>query len=147
MIVGPQLLLLVFFCVVVYNLDGQAGSGIVPPSQTNLDRNFIDVPPTVAVRCPDKPPVEGEPIVFHADSTKLPRASFKWKVSQGRIINGQGTRTIRIDTNGVGGKKLRASVEMNDGNNHVVTSYCEIDVKPRNSQQIGKVGFYPAEGW
>jgi hypothetical protein len=42
--------------------------------------------------------------------------------------------TVTVDTNGVGGKKLRVSVEMNDGNNHFMTAYCEVDVRLRNSQ-------------
>jgi hypothetical protein len=154
MIVKPQCIFLVFSFAVGCAVSGQFGSskglGSLSTSRTNSGRSvsegplpidsrlngsaLIDVPPTVVVRCPDKSPVEGDRTIFYADSTKLPRASYRWKVSQGRITKGQGTKTITVDTNGAGGKKLRASVEMNDGNNHLMMTSCEIDVKLRNSQ-------------
>ena len=129
MIKKPHCILIVFSLVVggvsgqIVSSKGSVGAG-----------SLIDVPPTVVIRCPDRPPLEGEPITFYADSAKLPRASYKWKVSLGRIIKGQGSRTVTVDTNGAGGKKLKASVEMNDGHNHLTMTYCEIDVKLRNAE-------------
>jgi hypothetical protein len=94
---SPQYVLLVFSLVVGCTLDGQVASSResnkLAESQMNsittypvVDRSdFIDVPPGVRVRCPEQSPMEGEPTIFYADSTKLPRASYKWEVNQGKI--------------------------------------------------------------
>ena len=142
MIARPQCILLVFFLSLAFaswQVTSSKGRVSFATSRANsvgwLHKDSrIDVPPGVVIRCPDKPLVEGEPTIFYADAPKLPRASFKWKVSHGRITKGQGTRTITVDTDGAGGKKLKASVEMNDGHNHLTMTYCEIEVKLRNSQ-------------
>lgn len=67
--------------------------------------------PTITV--PDLAPVpEGTVVTFTAnvsasDAAQLP---YKWEVSSGRIVNGQGTSSISVDTMGAGGKTINAKV-------------------------------------
>ena len=53
---------------------------------------------------------------------------YRWQVSAGKIVGGQGTLRITVDTTGVGGGAITATIEMNDGNNHVTMSSCNIAV-------------------
>lgn len=79
---------------------------------------FVPTPeppcPTVIVTCPDHV-IEGESLaltasVSGADPNVEP--TFNWTVSAGSISSGQGTSTIKIDTAGVGGQTVIASVDV-----------------------------------
>ena len=66
----------------------------------------------------------GVQLVFKVTVTKMPHTSkpeFKWKVSAGTITLGQGTAEITVDTTGLGGQGVTATVELTD-----VTSGCQI---------------------
>lgn len=39
---------------------------------------------------------------------------YKWKLSDGKIINGENTNSITVDTRGLGGTEIRAEVEVRD---------------------------------
>jgi hypothetical protein len=41
--------------------------------------------------------------------------TFRWEISAGTILEGQGTNTITVDTAGMGGKTINAIVDVNDG--------------------------------
>ena len=74
----------------------------------------VAVCPNVAVSCPDNV-VLGEPVTF--TSTLTGGASnvapiYNWTVSAGRIIEGQGTSSIRVDTTGLAGQTLTATLSM-----------------------------------
>lgn len=70
--------------------------------------------PTVGITCPQQIKA-GQPITF---SSTLSGASgnvpsiFNWTVSGGRIISGQGTNTITVDTSGLEGQSLKAGLSM-----------------------------------
>jgi hypothetical protein len=40
------------------------------------------------------------------------KVEFKWSLSAGKIIRGAGTRTIRVDTRGLGGQRITAVVDI-----------------------------------
>ena len=63
----------------------------------------IDGPATVEV---------GAPVVLKAKVSNTSNPEFKWSVSAGMIIKGQGTDEITVDTAGLGGVKLIATVEL-----------------------------------
>ena len=70
--------------------------------------------PTVSVTCPDIV-TENAPVTFTATISggapgKTP--SYNWTVSAGRIISGQGTPSISVDTTGLAGQTIRASLEV-----------------------------------
>jgi hypothetical protein len=70
--------------------------------------------PTVAVSCPDAVD-EGSPITFSASVTggaTNVTATYNWSVSAGTISSGQGTSTITVDTAGLGGQTVTATLEV-----------------------------------
>jgi hypothetical protein len=74
----------------------------------------LPVCPTVTVSCPDAA-TENAPATFTAtvsggSSTMAP--TYNWTVSAGRIISGQGTTSITVDTAGLAGQTIRANLDV-----------------------------------
>src|SRR5712691_3362618 len=70
--------------------------------------------PTVIVSCPDAA-AEGQPATFRATISGGSGAltpTYNWTVSAGRIISGQGTPSITVDTAGLAGQTIRADFEL-----------------------------------
>jgi hypothetical protein len=69
--------------------------------------------PSVAIECPDRV-VVGEPLTFRSTVTggSPVRRTYNWTVTAGTIIEGQGTDTIRVDTTGLAGQSITASLSM-----------------------------------
>jgi len=70
--------------------------------------------PTVNVTCPEAGN-ENAPVTFTANvSGGSPNITpgYNWTVTAGRIISGQGTPSITVDTNGLAGQTVRASVDI-----------------------------------
>jgi hypothetical protein len=70
--------------------------------------------PTVSVSCPADVAL-GTPITFSAavsggPSNMMP--TYNWSVSAGTISSGQGTTSITVDTTGLGGQTVTATVEL-----------------------------------
>ena len=87
--------------------------------------------PPISMTCPSVS-LEGDHLVFSAVTLLLRRATYKWHISDGRIIDGQGTLRIKVDTMGAGGRKLKATLEMRGGkNDESPTSFCEVFVTKR----------------
>jgi hypothetical protein len=73
--------------------------------------NCVTPCPTVSVSSPDS--VEDKaPITFNASVTPAGNVTYNWSVSAGTISSGQGTSSITVDTNGVGGQTVTATVEL-----------------------------------
>lgn len=87
--------------------------------------------PSVSLNCPIQPPVEGERINLSATTGAGGRLRYKWQVSAGKIVAGQGTASITIDTTGLGGRTIMVTVEMTFGNQHTTTASCEVPVSVR----------------
>jgi hypothetical protein len=70
--------------------------------------------PNVNVSCPDAA-AEGQPLTYTATlsggSSEI-RPTYNWTVSAGRIISGQGTPSITVDTAGLAGQTIRADLEL-----------------------------------
>lgn len=70
--------------------------------------------PTVTVSCPDAAS-ENAPATFTATisgGTPGMTPNYNWTVSAGRIISGQGTTSITVDTTGLAGQTVRASLDV-----------------------------------
>src|SRR5713226_9498961 len=66
--------------------------------------------PNVSVSCPDAAS-EGQPATFSATisgGSGGVRPTYNWTVSAGRVISGQGTPSITVDTAGLAGQTIRA---------------------------------------
>ena len=67
--------------------------------------------PNVSIVCPDRVVVD-EPITFSANlsgGSGNVTATYNWTVSAGRIIEGQGTSAIKVDTKGLAGETIKAT--------------------------------------
>jgi hypothetical protein len=72
--------------------------------------------PTISISCPADAVKPGDPATVSVNiSGGNPHANplYKWEVSAGKIISGQGTPTISIDTAGAEGQSITATVEVN----------------------------------
>ncbi|HKP46425.1 MAG TPA: hypothetical protein VJT50_07485 [Pyrinomonadaceae bacterium] len=70
--------------------------------------------PNVGIVCPDHV-VLGEPLTFSSNvtgGTGNVTPIYNWTVSAGRIIDGQGTATIHVDTTGLEGQSVTATLSM-----------------------------------
>lgn len=70
--------------------------------------------PNVSIYCPDTVAL-GAPLTFKADisgGTEGITQTLNWTVSAGTISSGQGTSTITVDTAGLGGRPVTATVEV-----------------------------------
>jgi hypothetical protein len=65
--------------------------------------------PTISVSCPSDVD-QGSPITF--SSSTADNATYNWSVSAGTISGGQGTSSITVDTAGLGGQTVTATVEL-----------------------------------
>jgi hypothetical protein len=80
--------------------------------------------PTVDVSCPDTVDV-GQPVTFTASVTGGDAGvtpTFNWTVSAGTISSGQGTSTITVDTTGLGGQSVTATVDVGGFDRSCTTS-------------------------
>ncbi len=71
--------------------------------------------PAIEVLCPNKVALD-QPLTFTSLSTGGVPAKvspvYNWSVSAGKIIEGQGTSTIKVDTTGLGGQTVRATLSV-----------------------------------
>lgn len=71
--------------------------------------------PAIEIICPTNVVLD-QPVTFRSTSTGGVPANinpvYNWSVSAGRIIEGQGTDTIKVDTTGLGGQTVRATLSM-----------------------------------
>jgi hypothetical protein len=72
--------------------------------------------PTVSISCPDTVAPD-QPVTFSANVSggAALLTDYNWTVTGGRIIEGQGTRTIRVDTVGLGGQSITANLDVRAG--------------------------------
>ena len=88
--------------------------------------------PNVSVSCPSD--VEaGQPITFTASVTGEGGPwTYNWSVSAGTISSGQGTSTISVDTTGIGGQSVTATVSIGgaDPSCTGTTASCTTSVRP-----------------
>jgi hypothetical protein len=67
--------------------------------------------PAVSVSCPSDVDL-GSPITFTASVSGDASVTYNWSVSAGTISGGQGTSSITVDTAGLGGQTVTATVEL-----------------------------------
>ena len=86
--------------------------------------------PTVSVSCPADVDI-GSPITFSASGAGDMNVTYNWSVSAGTISGGQGTSSITVDTAGLGGQTVTATVELGGLDPSCAkTASCSTQVKP-----------------
>src|SRR5215207_4900322 len=100
--------------------------------------------PNVAIYCPDVQQA-GTPITFTASvsgGTPGVTPTYNWVVSAGTILSGQGTATITVDTAGLAGQPVTATVEV-AGYNLQCRAQCQASLpaspNPTKFDEIGEV--------
>ncbi|HZE70399.1 MAG TPA: hypothetical protein VE135_12845 [Pyrinomonadaceae bacterium] len=87
-------------------------------SSTTVFVNCLPPPPVcpnVSIVCPDQVAVD-QPITFTAalaGGSGNVAANYSWSISGGRIVEGQGTTSIIVDTKGLAGQTIRAEFLVN----------------------------------
>ena len=98
--------------------------------------------PNVSIYCPDVQQA-GTPITFTASvSGGTPGVTpvYNWVVSAGKILSGQGTATITVDTAGLAGQPITATVEV-AGYNLECRAQCQAAVPaPPNPTKFDEIG-------
>jgi hypothetical protein len=70
--------------------------------------------PNVAITCPDNVAVD-RPLTFSSNVSRVPSGAepiYNWTVSAGRILEGQGTSSIRVDTTGLAGQIVTTTLSL-----------------------------------
>lgn len=80
-------------------------------------------PPVLTINCPSSETKAGEEISLTADFVDG-KFAFSWTLSAGKILMGQGTRMITIDTTDLAGQKVSVSLEARDESGHAVIATC-----------------------
>jgi hypothetical protein len=130
----------------VYNASVTVESGPVDnPLCTAFTSTKVVVrncPPNVSIYCPDVQQA-GTPITFTASvsgGTPGVTPRYNWVVSAGQIISGQGTATITVDTAGLAGQPITATVEV-AGYNLECRAQCQAAVPaPPNPTKFDEIG-------
>ena len=137
------------------SVDVDDGCGCITSSTTTVTvANCSDcvpnlVCPTVNVTCPTDVS-EGGSITFTANFTQgTPQVTptFNWTVSAGTITSGQGTSSITVDTKGLGGQTVTATVEVGGVDPSCGrTASCSTPVRPnappaRKFDEYGNIRF------
>jgi hypothetical protein len=98
--------------------------------------------PNVSIYCPDVQQA-GTPITFTASvSGGTPGVTpvYNWVISAGSILSGQGTATITVDTAGLAGQPITATVEV-AGYNLECRAQCQAAVPaPPNPTKFDEIG-------
>jgi hypothetical protein len=66
--------------------------------------------PTLSVSCPADVE-QGAPIRFKATASSTANLSYNWSLSAGAVSGGQGTPSLTVNTDGLGGQAVTATVE------------------------------------
>jgi hypothetical protein len=98
--------------------------------------------PNVTINCPDVQQA-GTPVTFTASvsgGTQGVTPVYNWVISAGKIISGQGTATITVDTAGLAGQPISATVEV-AGYNLECRASCQASVPmPPNPTKFDEIG-------
>lgn len=127
-------------------IAGEPRSGDAYSASPTLTSVQAQACPTIKVSGPYEVK-EGEPLTLTVSVTGGPSKvtpTYNWTVSAGAISEGQGTAIIKVDTAGVGGGTITASVDLGGYDRSCSTSFTASVSKPsRKVAEYGKLK--PAE--
>jgi hypothetical protein len=112
---APMLLLFAALALISHG-GANAPASAAPPLSPAATASAEQQCPTVSVSCPDTAAENLEDaLTFTAsvsggDPSVTP--TFNWTVSAGMISSGQGTSSIKVDTTGIGGQTVTATVDV-----------------------------------
>ncbi len=93
-----------------------------------IQRFSVHPPPTGYLQCPAAR--SGDELTLRASATVDLMRGPTWSLIGGKIISGQFTRTIVVDTRGLAGSKVIATAEFSDIGLHTFSVSCEVKILP-----------------
>jgi hypothetical protein len=102
--------------------------------------------PTVSVSCPSDVE-QGSPITFTSSVSTDQTVTYNWSVSAGTISSGQGTSSITVDTTGLAGQTVTATLELGgldpacSRTASCSTSVRPLPVAPTKFDEYGNIAF------
>jgi hypothetical protein len=93
------------------------------------------MPPIIGLDCPPGKLEAGSRLTLTANTAANERLVFLWEIRVGKVLAGQGTPTITIDTTGLAGHAIPVSVEVNDGNGLTAVANCLVEISAGNQPQ------------
>lgn len=118
-------------------VDDQHGAKASASTNVRLEPCTSCDPPcsTLNISCPESVE-EGQALFFTLSiSGGEPdmKPTYNWSVSAGKIVKGQGTYTIEVDTTGLAGKQVIATVEVGDIPPECQrTASCEVQIRKKD---------------
>lgn len=83
-----------------------------------------------SVICPTEA-VDGERVIIVADYENLGQfVTPTWATTGGKIVAGEGSKKILLDTTGLAGKIITVTVEITNGNQHTANGSCTLNISP-----------------
>ncbi len=113
----------------------------------NTSAQLDVVQPVFTIDCP-KSFAESGTIVRLSASTDAEigeESSYEWSVSAGAIAQGQGTRTVEVET--LDSKSITVTVEINDDAFDTVTASCTFEVRRKPSARLAFEFNYSTPGY
>ena len=94
-----------------------------------LARVISEHVPFVRIECPQPNPIGGEKVVITASYGHTGGWNrLTWATTGGRIMEGQHTKKIVLDTTGLDGRSITVTVEREDGFQHISADSCVLKV-------------------
>lgn len=103
------------YTATVQVFEGSKSLGFSSATFTLKDANCIAPCPVVTVDCPSGLTNEGTPVTFKAEvwgGAPGVTKTYKWSVSAGTITDGEDTSSITVDTTGLAGQTVTATVKI-----------------------------------
>jgi hypothetical protein len=101
-------------------------------SATVLVKCAPPVCPNITISCPDRL-TANQPVIFSASvaggSPKI-AGVYNWTATPGRIISGEGTTSITVDTRGLAGQSIRATLTMPGYSSLDCSATCVVQIPP-----------------
>jgi hypothetical protein len=93
-----------------------------------IQTSLVHPPPSVNLDCPPSEIKDGTILTLRAYYSPIVRRGFEWSVSTGKILSGQLTKKLVVDTTGLAGKTVVVTAEMDDGLVHRVVGSCSLRI-------------------
>jgi hypothetical protein len=116
-------------------------------AETRTHARALDECPRITLACPSAIVQHGEPLTFAArisGGTPSAQYSFSWTVSAGTIMSGQGTPTITVDSTGLWGQNIAATLEVGGFPEQCAKSescVAAVSPRPREPHPLDRYGY------
>ena len=126
--------------------NGVADECLAFSSATVLVKCAPTVCPNILISCPDKVSIN-QPVTFSASvAGGSPNVApvYEWTVSAGKIVSGEGTNSITVDTTGLAGQSIRATLTMPGYQDLNCAASCVVQI-PNELPACRKFDEYPED--